>query len=93
MTNDITTEETTPQRARRLGREYADTFHDRWSGDGRKWIRFAFAKGYQKSCEDLSDAVDKAIVSWEASGDAEALVAALDNLLDHIDGRTTEAAA
>lgn len=52
------TEETTPQRARRFGKDYADRFHDQWSNKGRNWIRLAFAAGYMKACEDLLAAID-----------------------------------
>lgn len=71
------TNETTPQRARRMGKEYAETYHDRWNADGKKWIRFAFTKGYQAACEDQAEeavAIHAAIDAWEAGGDDEALV-------------------
>lgn len=52
------TEETTPQRARRLAREYVGRFHEKWSSERKKWLRLAFAKGYQAACEDIADAID-----------------------------------
>lgn len=64
----MNSEESTPHRARRLGKEYAETYHDRWSNEGRKWIRFAFAKGYQMSCKDQAEeaqAIDDAILALD----------------------------
>lgn len=83
-------EETVPQRARRMGKDYADTFHDRWSNDGRKWIKFAWTKGYQGACEDMSDGVDSALSAWEHDGNVDALVEALDDLLGLYDSRPVD---
>lgn len=90
-----TGEETTPHRARRLGREYAETFHDRWSPDGRKWIRFAFAKGYEAACKDQAfeaNAMDVAVTEWELGviSDEELVNGYLDPWLEKIQGRVPE---
>lgn len=83
----MTNEETTPQRARRMGREYADTYHDRWSHEGRKWIRFAFARGYQTACENIADDIDGI-----ESDSFDEFVAEVDEILNHYDTRQEAAA-
>lgn len=79
MTN---TDETIPQRARRKGKDYADTYHDRWSHEGRRWIKFAFARGYQAACEDIADDIDRLDID----------INALDEILDRYDTREEVAA-
>ena len=84
------TEETTPQKARRLAKEWASQWFDKWPEKSRKWLRFAFTKGYQACCEEQAAEVgemDDAIAQWEEDGDAEALVNALDAWLERIEAR------
>jgi hypothetical protein len=83
--------ETTPQRARRLAKEYAGEFLSEWNPHDRKWMQYAWTRGYQGACEDLADTID-ALVDRIEPGDYDALVAALDALLDRIDSREQVAA-
>ena len=76
--------ETTPQRARRLGREYAKAFHGRWSAKSRHWITFAYARGYEQACKDIdaeAAPLDVAIIVWEDTGNAEKLAERVDAFL------------
>ena len=82
MTN--TSEETTPQRARRLGKAYADEFFDRWNASGRKWIKIAFGKGYQTACENIADEIDALTDSTE---DIDIYVKQVNAILDRYDTR------
>jgi hypothetical protein len=86
------TEETTPQKARRMGREYAEQYHDRWSHDGRKWIKYAFARGYQTACENLADEIDALVDQWDAHGDQQRFADELSLLLNRYDTRAEVAA-
>jgi len=84
-------EETTPHRARRMGREYVNRYHGQWGDSGRKWLTLAFSRGFQAACEELADHIDE-LIDDGADGDYDALVAGLDQLLNHIDLREERAA-
>lgn len=87
----MSNEESTPQRARRLGAEYANQYHPAWSVNGRKWIKYAFQRGYQMACIDQAreaEAISDAVDEWEAGGDDEQLVNEhIDPWLDRIRAR------
>ena len=81
------TNETIPQRVRRTAREYAKQFFPHWNVETRGKVQFAWERGFWASHNDfaakaqlISDAID----AWEAGGDAEALVAILDEQLEEI---------
>lgn len=88
------TEETTPQYARRLGKEYAERFHDQWSHADRNWIRMAFARGYERACIDQAaeaEKIGRVVDGWddEAVTDAD-LLSVLDAWLERIFERAPE---
>lgn len=89
----MTIEETIPQRARRKGKEYAERFHDRWSATGKKWIRYAFARGYQEACHNIADDIDALVDQWEVHGDQQRFADALSLLLNRYDTRQPEEVA
>lgn len=85
------TEESVAHHARKLGREYADTFHPTFTSTGKKWIRYAFARGYQQACIDNAEAakpLDEAVQEFEES-EEEFDFDALYDYLEYVD-RTIE---
>jgi hypothetical protein len=62
------TMETTPQRVRRLAKEYVERFYERRSAHERKWLAYSYTKGYFQAVNEQADEVkkiDTAIVCWE----------------------------
>ncbi|WP_217182681.1 hypothetical protein [Streptomyces sp. AC495_CC817] len=75
------TEETIPQRVRRLGREYAKHFFPDWNASRRGAIQFAWEKGYWASRNEIIDDLER-LDAGVANDDIAAVVQAAHFLLD-----------
>lgn len=82
------TEESTPKRARRLGREYVAQFFADWRTAARNKVAFAFERGYWACWNEIAEKLDE-IDNAPSDGDRDDLV---DDLLDDFFGGEEQAA-
>jgi hypothetical protein len=54
----MTDNENVKQHARRLAKEYAGEHLAEWDAHDKKWMQYAFTKGYKAACEDIAEDID-----------------------------------
>lgn len=79
------TNETMPQRVRRMGREYSNKYFSEKHAHERGQIAFAWEQGHWRARNEFMEKVEQIAVAldrWEADWNAAELVAVLDAELD-----------